>query len=381
MGHFAVMIHQLRSGLVALTSVLFVMMHAATPAMSETSGLRAFQRDMTRAMQRIDRQLCSKLPGMKCRQGAARPQAAKKSAPVEPLPDTAAAKKNEGATSASAAKVPPIPKLKPPAVEQDSSEVVILPKLKPVKSAATDVAVAVQVPQKSDRMQPPPPPSPPRKEVVLRKQAGAVEQKPPSRLVPPTANPMPDGTLTGDACFAALQKLRVDFTQAATPVSAGACSVYEPVRVNGIRVDGTFVRFPDKPLLTCGFAARFAAWVSDKGAPAVKRATGAPLQSLGTGPGYQCRGRNGDSSGKLSEHAFGNAVDIEYLKTADGETVNVNGGGFGLSSNARLLKELRLDGCAYFTTVLGPGTNAAHAKHFHFDLEKRGRKGNHKLCE
>ena len=154
------MIHQLRSGLVALTSVLFVMMHAATPAMSETSGLRAFQRDMTRAMQRIDRQLCSKLPGMKCRQGAARPQAAKKSAPVEPLADTAAAKKNEGATSASAAKVPPIPKLKPPAVEQDSSEVVILPKLKPVKSAATDVAVAVQVPQKSDRMQPPPPPSP-----------------------------------------------------------------------------------------------------------------------------------------------------------------------------------------------------------------------------
>lgn len=378
MGHFAVMIHQLRSGLVALTSVLFVMMHAAAPAKSETSGLRAFQRDMTRAMQRIDRQLCSKVPGMKCRQPAARPQAEKKAALPDASTDTAGAKK-DSTKSASATQPPPIPKLKPKATEQDSSEEVILPKLKPVKAAPADVAVVAQVPQKSDRMQPPPPP--PRKEVVLRKQVAAADQKPPSRLVPPTANPMPDGTLAGDACFAALQKHRVDYTQAATPVSAGACSVYEPVRMNGMRVDGTFVRFPDKPLLTCGFAARLAAWVSDKGAPAVKRATGAPLQALGTGPGYQCRGRNGDSSGKLSEHAFGNAVDIEYLKTADGETVNVNGGGFGVTSNARLLKELRSAGCAYFTTVLGPGTNAAHAKHFHFDLEKRGRKGNHKLCE
>ncbi len=84
---------------------------------------------------------------------------------------------------------------------------------------------------------------------------------------------------------------------------------------------------------------------------------------------------------KLSEHAFGNAVDIEYLKTAGGETLAVQGAGFGMTSNARLLKDLRGSGCRYFTTVLGPGTNAAHARHFHFDLERRGRKGNHKLCE
>ncbi|MFT3672101.1 extensin family protein [Aestuariivirga sp.] len=373
------MMNQLRNGIVLMTSVLLLMLPTTAPVRAETSGIRAFQNDFKRAMQRLDRQLCSKVPGMKCRQAAARPRAEKKAAVPDTGSDKAGAKK-DSTKSASATQAPPVPRLKPQAPSQVGNEEVILPKLKPVKTAPADVAVVSQIPQKSDRMQPPPPP-PPRKEVVLRKQVAAADQKPPSRLVPPTANPMPDGTLAGDACFAALQKFRVDYTQAATPVSAGACSVYEPVRVNGMRVDGTFVRFPDKPLLTCGFAARLAAWVSDKGAPAVKRATGAPLQAIGTGPGYQCRGRNGDSSGKLSEHAFGNAVDIEYLKTADGGTVSVNGGGFGLTSNARLLKELRSAGCSYFTTVLGPGTNAAHAKHFHFDLEKRGRKGNHKLCE
>ncbi|MBL8791947.1 MAG: extensin family protein, partial [Rhizobiales bacterium] len=68
-------------------------------------------------------------------------------------------------------------------------------------------------------------------------------------------------------------------------------------------------------------------------------------------------------------------------KTAEGEIVQVQAASATTASNARLLKELRSEGCRYFTTVLGPGTNSAHARHFHFDLERRGKKGSHKLCE
>ena len=36
-----------------------------------------------------------------------------------------------------------------------------------------------------------------------------------------------------------------------------------------------------------------------------------------------------------------------------------------------LLNTVRADGCQYFTTVLGPGYNADHADHFHFDIKSR----------
>ena len=39
-----------------------------------------------------------------------------------------------------------------------------------------------------------------------------------------------------------------------------------------------------------------------------------------------------------------------------------------------LLNNVRSGGCKYFSTVLGPGYNAAHADHFHFDIQdRRGR--------
>jgi hypothetical protein len=31
--------------------------------------------------------------------------------------------------------------------------------------------------------------------------------------------------------------------------------------------------------------------------------------------------------------------------------------------------------------VLGPGTNAAHAEHFHFDVLRHGASDNYRICE
>jgi Extensin-like protein C-terminus len=45
------------------------------------------------------------------------------------------------------------------------------------------------------------------------------------------------------------------------------------------------------------------------------------------------------------------------------------------------LRELRSSACGYFTTVLGPGTNAAHASHFHFDRGSHGKSGTNHICE
>ena len=46
---------------------------------------------------------------------------------------------------------------------------------------------------------------------------------------------------------------------------------------------------------------------------------------------------------------------------------------------SRFQRRIREGACAYFTTVLGPGTDAAHADHFHLDL--RQRKRGYRLCQ
>ena len=192
---------------------------------------------------------------------------------------------------------------------------------------------------------------------------------------------MPDGTPTGELCFGNLGKLGVKFTRLTTPVGTGACSVSDAVEVQSVSVGDGVLKLPDRPKLNCGFAFKFATWLKDEADPIVKKATAKTIAEIGTGPGFQCRGRNGDIGGKMSEHAYGNAVDIERIKLVDGTTIDVKD---AISMGARfqpVLAALRATSCRYFTTVLGPGANAAHASHFHFDLARRGKKGNHTMCQ
>ena len=74
---------------------------------------------------------------------------------------------------------------------------------------------------------------------------------------------------------------------------------------------------------------------------------------------------------KLSEHAFGNALDLSALVLKDGDTYEIRDYGKARPNHARLLKHLRDKACGPFKTVLGPGSDADHADHLHFDLAER----------
>jgi Extensin-like protein C-terminus len=90
-----------------------------------------------------------------------------------------------------------------------------------------------------------------------------------------------------------------------------------------------------------------------------------PPAIVSTGPGYVCRTRNGDASqdAKMSEHATGNAVDIMALGLADKRQIGIVAVTDERNPDHRLLMALRLTACGYFTTVLGPGANTAHANY------------------
>jgi len=342
--------------------------------------------DLRRALQRIDHQLCNKFDKLSCRRSAGKPKAQRKKQPSKKALAQAAQKKKVTPSAAELSKKQDDKVLAEVASAPATISKHPIPVLKPAKlnakkKLAADAEQTASIEVASGKIDlPEVPKKPPVKTAMLPKPV----LKPPvlkPKLSPPIFNVMPDDALSGEACIAALRKMKVDFDLAATPVISGSCSVVEPVRVSSIGTGEGRVKFPDQPLWTCGFAARFASWLTEKGEPAVRGATGSRIQSMGTGPGFQCRGRNGDNSAKLSEHAFGNAVDIEYIKLVDGQVIRVEDAGNAGSKHRAVLATLRGAGCDYFTTVLGPGANSAHASHFHFDLERRGKKGNHKLCQ
>jgi hypothetical protein len=168
------------------------------------------------------------------------------------------------------------------------------------------------------------------------------------------------------------------------PVKAAdaACVISEPVvLVSVVDPAGSERRimFPDRPVLSCAMAERFARFSGDIAAPLALGIHGKELVSVGTGPGYECRARNRQPGAKLSSHGQGNAADIAMLTLWGGLKITVEKPEG--PEAIRFIAALRASACGVFSTVLGPGSDAAHANHLHVDIEARGRDGRSKFCQ
>jgi hypothetical protein len=80
---------------------------------------------------------------------------------------------------------------------------------------------------------------------------------------------------------------------------------------------------------------------------------------------------NGNSNAHISEHAFGNALDIASFTLADGRRVTVKGGWRGMPEEQGFLRDVQGSACQQFNTVLAPGSNRFHEDHIHVDLMRR----------
>ena len=187
---------------------------------------------------------------------------------------------------------------------------------------------------------------------------------------------LPEQATAKDGHESCLQKLRAmgaEFTIAPATVDYGKCNVKNPVNLRSVTTKHSTIDLPEAPLLNCKFALQFSKWLSESGAPILSAQLNSPVERISTGPGFECRGRNGDGTAKVSEHGYGNAVDISTFRLQNGKTLNVG--------DSTLLPGVRASACGYFTTVLGPGANAAHASHFHFDMGAHGKSGNYRICQ
>jgi hypothetical protein len=137
----------------------------------------------------------------------------------------------------------------------------------------------------------------------------------------------------------------------------------QPYRVHAI--EG--VQFSQPAIVNCAMANGFRDWLQNVVQPAAASEFSSKVSSVTIAASYACRGRNGRRGAKLSEHGFGNAIDVSALQLADGREINVEHDYYQSS----FLKRIREEACGRFSTVLGPGSDSSHRDHFHLDLAVR----------
>src|SRR5690606_11398742 len=114
-----------------------------------------------------------------------------------------------------------------------------------------------------------------------------------------------------------------------------------------------------------------ALWLRHGVQPAAESLLGSPvvrIEHLGT---YACRRIGGGETGRWSEHATGNAIDIAAFVLEDGRRISVSSDWNGEGRRSDFLNAARRSACDAFGTVLSPDYNAAHADHLHLDQARR----------
>jgi hypothetical protein len=138
-----------------------------------------------------------------------------------------------------------------------------------------------------------------------------------------------------------------------------------------------------KPEATLGCP--MVAWTDDWIATAVQPAAiawfGQSVKEIRTAGSYACRRRNHNPNARLSEHAYGNAIDVMSFVMADGNVVTVKGGWRGAEQEQGFLRDVFHGACQRFKTVLGPGSDALHYDHFHLDLAHHDARGQRRYCK
>lgn len=196
---------------------------------------------------------------------------------------------------------------------------------------------------------------------------------------PPAWKALAEGDLSYRFCLLNLDMLGVGYRPAA-PVTSPEdpdCGIARPVQVDRLQPG---VAIAGGAVMRCDTARRLALWLRAEAQPAAALLPGAPtITEILPGSTYQCRARVGGSSEKLSEHALGNAFDVAALRFSNGAEIEIAPRGNSGTIEEAFQKAIRYGACLYFTTVLGPGSNAAHDNHLHFDA--MARKNGWRVCE
>jgi len=247
---------------------------------------------------------------------------------------------------------PPVPLPKPPQADRARAAGPPVPAEKPKEERAP--AAPEPEPEKKEEpatpVEPPPPPPPP------------VET---------------EDRAAFDACTAELKSLGAVFRALPRIDDGNGCGIDKPVAMTRLSVG---VAIEPEVTARCETLLQLARMTRDLVEPAAR--LGLPergkLKGVRQASGYVCRKRNGAETGKISEHARGNAIDISALEFEKGPVPMKIAAREDSDLAAAFQRTLNAAACLYFTTVLSPGSDDAHRDHMHLDVMKRT--GGYRYC-
>jgi hypothetical protein len=178
------------------------------------------------------------------------------------------------------------------------------------------------------------------------------------------------------ACLAQLKQIGIVFTAPAAIDENNGCGIRHPLTVTAL---GAGVALQPAGTMRCETALALGRWTRDILQPMLKTARpDDPLAAVNQASTYVCRKRNNTDTGKISEHARGNAVDISGLTFKSKKVLSIEPRMQDSTLDGALQRAITSAACLYFTTVLDPGSDAAHERHLHLDIIAR--KNGYRLC-
>ena len=98
------------------------------------------------------------------------------------------------------------------------------------------------------------------------------------------------------------------------------------------------ISFNQSATMNCGLALPLKDWLEYEVQPAAQRTFGESVVSIDVAASYACRARNNTRGAKMSEHGFGNAIDIAAFTLESGRRVSVRDGWHGGRDERRFLR-------------------------------------------
>ena len=175
-----------------------------------------------------------------------------------------------------------------------------------------------------------------------------------------------------NACFARNQvKLSDTIVEAAAIDGPGVCGMTRPLKVSAL--DDGQIGIDKRLTIDCPMTAALETWVDTVVEPDAQARFGQKIAGVNVFGAYSCRSIDNQPGERLSEHAFGNAVDVAGFTLADGRQISfVRDWKQEGTQESAFLHEVQAGACQVFTTVLAPGSDVFHYNHVHLDLANHG---------
>lgn len=137
---------------------------------------------------------------------------------------------------------------------------------------------------------------------------------------------------------------------------------------NVVRMQGSGVSFNASFVATCPLALAWVMYERQRLQPAAEKIFGTSVERVEHYGSFACRNVYHRESGRRSEHATAEALDVAAFRLADGRRIDLSQDWGRDDARGEFMRAARDGGCDVFGNVLGPDYNAAHADHFHFGM-------------